>query len=73
VNRAHNLILGGLLMAVLWLCTAMAGVQRELASRQTHGTFIIARESGHNILFDQPDVIVAAGRKLLGGGAGKQR
>ena len=48
-------------------------LQRELASRHPNSTFIIARESGHNILFDQPEVIVAAVRKLLAGGAGKQR
>ncbi len=97
MSRAYNVILGGLLAAVLWLCTAGATappsgqrilpegpwgdkieqqwleLQRELASRHPNSTFIIARESGHNILFDQPDVIVAAVRKLLAGGAGKPR
>ncbi len=48
-------------------------LQRQLAARQTHGTVIIARESGHNIPFDQPEVIVAAVRQLLAGNAGKHR
>lgn len=48
-------------------------LQRELASRHPNSTFIIARESGYNILFDQPEVIVPAVRQLLAGGAGTQR
>jgi pimeloyl-ACP methyl ester carboxylesterase len=42
-------------------------LQRQLAARQRHGTVIIARESGHDIPFDQPEVIVAAVRQLLAG------
>ena len=46
-------------------------LQRQLAARQNHSTVIIARESGHNIPFDQPEVIVAAVRKLLAGNPDK--
>ncbi|MFO1430720.1 MAG: alpha/beta hydrolase [Candidatus Competibacteraceae bacterium] len=42
-------------------------LQRQLVARQRHGTVLIARESGHNIPFDQPEVIVAAVRQLLAG------
>jgi pimeloyl-ACP methyl ester carboxylesterase len=40
-------------------------LQRELASRYKTSTFIIAKESAHNILFDQPELVVEAVRKLL--------
>ncbi|HYQ91917.1 MAG TPA: alpha/beta hydrolase, partial [Candidatus Competibacteraceae bacterium] len=46
-------------------------LQRQLAARQNHSTVIIAQESGHNIHFDQPEVIVAAVRQLLAGNVGK--
>jgi hypothetical protein len=40
-------------------------LQRELASRYKTSTFIIAKESAHNVLFDQPELVVEAVRKLL--------
>jgi pimeloyl-ACP methyl ester carboxylesterase len=50
-------------------------LQRELASRYQSSTFIIAQESAHNVLFEQPELIVSAIRKLLAGvsPAGKNR
>jgi hypothetical protein len=40
-------------------------LQHELASHYKTSTFIIAKESAHNILFEQPELIVSAIRKLL--------
>lgn len=40
-------------------------LQRDLATRYRNSTVIIARNSGHNILFEQPDLVADAIRKVV--------
>lgn len=40
-------------------------LQRQLASRYRHHTFILAKDSGHNIPREQPTLIIEAIRRLL--------
>lgn len=40
-------------------------LQRDLAARHRNGKVIIARESGHNVLFSQPELVADAIRRLI--------
>lgn len=53
---------GSAALRELWLT-----LQADLANRASHGTQVIAQESGHFIQFDRPDLVIDAIQKVVEG------
>ncbi len=49
------------------LDASLQTLQNDLASLSSESTHIIAGTSGHGIMFDQPDLVVAAIRQMVMG------
>ena len=50
---------------------AWQGLQREIASLSTRGRHIVAERSGHNIIFDQPEIIVESILEMVSSSMGQ--